>query len=1116
MNQLNYKHFWVMLLSIITIQFSYGQEKIFLKGYTDYINGDIMPYKSPQEDANQAMLVRCTEGKNEMEWEAEAVPTSFNGEYVEYGVIMGVDIDRAQYEFDFYINDKKYFTFKAPEESILQDVKAEGPNGSQLTFKGTMIDAYSDMFGYGFLKIKAEDLPKGQPVKMKVVAPSIGKSSWFMMFKYGVDGNVSWKQEPAVIKSAKGPQQQLRTTILHYGDPVKATITAGKSKEKVTLNVGANVFRINIPKIEETTSVPVKVTVGKTILDEQTLEVDPVKPYTVYLLHHSHVDIGYTHTQDEVEKMQWDNLDDAVMMSQKTADYPEGSQFKWSVEVMWAVESYLKNTTPEKRKAFMEAVKNGSIELNGLYGNMLTGLSNPQELVESTFDALQVANETDTNLESAMITDVPGYTWGLVPVLAHSGVKYLSAGTNVFHRIGGTISTWGDRPFYWSSPSGEEKVMVWVHEKGYSHFHTGLGFTDLKVLLTPKSVFDYLNELNERTYPYDITTLRYTVGSDNGPVDQGISETVKEWNDTYETPKVMLSTTTESFKAFEEKYGDQLPVVKGDFTPYWEDGAGSTSAETALVRNASEKLSQAMTIMSLNGADIPNATFEQAWRYVLLYNEHTWGAYNSISEPEADFVHSQWAVKQSFAIKADSIADELLERALAIGEKTKGILLTNTLNWDRSELVKLSAEKTSNGDYITDQDGKYYPTQRLSNGELAVYVDHLPAYGQLELFSTAEMKCSKECKKCKDCKNCKKCKGQKALKVADNTIENDFIKLEINAENGSVASLFDKVRKKELSDNTELKGLNDYYYVAGRNPKAPLTTSNDIQIKWLEKGDLVSIIEVSSSAPGTEEWKRTFEVNAYSEVVEIDNQINKTNVYDPEGVHIAFPFNVNNGTVRIDAPFGEYIPEKEQLQGSCKNYFTVQRYADVSNLDHGVTWVTPDAPMIELGEITTDALSYGWIQEVKPTQTIYAYLMNNYWETNYKASQEGWHSFRFMLRPHGAYVSTDAKKFSMAVAQPVLISENANDNYTAFIQPTANDLIITASRPMDQEHVLLTVLNANAGDSVLEWTSSDKVEEVYLSNINGDNMGSFQQGENIPGWGVRFLLVKVNGESASR
>ncbi|OHX65049.1 hypothetical protein NH26_01120 [Flammeovirga pacifica] len=1050
-----------------------------------------MPYKSPQEDANQTMLVRCENGKEVMEWEAESVPKNYNGKFVEFGLIMGVDIDRAQYSYDIYINDKKYFTFTAPEESILQDVIADGPNESNLTFKGTMIDAYSDLFGYAFLKVKTEDLPKGEPIKMKIVAPNVGKSSWMMVFRYGLDGNVSWKQEPAVINTKKGPKQLLRTTILHYGDPTSATIIAGKEKQKVKLNVGANIFRIEVDKVTETKDVPVKVLAGKKVLDDRILKVDPVKHYDLYLLHHSHVDIGYTHTQDEVEKVQWKNLDDAVMMSQKTKDYPEYSKFKWSVEVMWAVESYLKNASLEKRAAFIEAVQNGSIELDGLYGNMLTGLSNPQELVESTFDALEISKEAGVPLESAMITDVPGYTWGIVPVLAHSGVKYLSAGTNVFHRIGSTISTWGDRPFYWSSPSGEEKVLVWVHEKGYSHFHTGLGFKDLKVLLTPKSVFDYLNELNDRNYPYDITTLRYTVGSDNGPVDQGISESVKQWNEKYETPKVILSNTTESFKAFENKYGDEIPVVKGDFTPYWEDGAGSTSKETALVRNASEKLSQAMTLLSMNDVEIPNKEFEQAWRYVLLYNEHTWGAYNSISEPEADFVHSQWAVKQSFAIKADSIADAILAKALASTKDEKGVTLTNTLSWDRANLIKLSAEQSSQGDIVLNRQGDVLPTQRLASGELAVWINHMPGFGSKEIFVTPG-----------DASSTKKVINH------ENGFENDQVKVEIDPNTGAIISLYDKITKQDLADTKSLKGLNDYYYVKGRNPKSPLTTSDDITIKYIEKGDLTSTIEISSSAPGTEEWKRLISINAYSNEVMIDNIINKTNIYDPEGVHIAFPFNVERGTVRIDVPFGEYIPEKEQLAGSCKNYFTVQRYVDVSNLDYGITWASPDAPMIELGEITTDALSYGWVNEVKPTQTIYAYLMNNYWETNYKASQDGWHDFRFVLKPHGTYVSSKAKKFSTSISQPILISENGNNEFIPLVRPKSDQMIITAARPMKDNQVLITVLNASAGDNILSLEESKQVKEIRMSNIHGEDLGTYIPNENIPGWGIRFLLVE--------
>ena len=35
-----------------------------------------------------------------------------------------------------------------------------------------------------------------------------------------------------------------------------------------------------------------------------------------------------------------------------------------------------------------------------------------------------------------MISDVPGYTWGLVPVLAQSGIKYFSWGPNPNDHLG--------------------------------------------------------------------------------------------------------------------------------------------------------------------------------------------------------------------------------------------------------------------------------------------------------------------------------------------------------------------------------------------------------------------------------------------------------------------------------------------------------------------------------------------------------------------------------------------------------------------------------------------------------------------------------------------------------
>ena len=77
--------------------------------------------------------------------------------------------------------------------------------------------------------------------------------------------------------------------------------------------------------------------------------------------------------------------------------------------------------------------------------------------------------------------------------------------------------------------------------------------------------------------------------------------------------------------------------MRGDFTPYWEDGARSSSRETAMARHASERLVQAESLWAIWRHKFPVAEFSTAWRDVLLYNEHTWGAHCSISQPDSPF-----------------------------------------------------------------------------------------------------------------------------------------------------------------------------------------------------------------------------------------------------------------------------------------------------------------------------------------------------------------------------------------------------------------------------------------------------------------------------------------------
>ena len=106
-----------------------------------------------------------------------------------------------------------------------------------------------------------------------------------------------------------------------------------------------------------------------------------------------------------------------------------------------------------------QAVKAGQVSLNGLYLNELTGLCRPEELLRLFRMAARMGAETGVPVEAAMISDVPGYTWGTVPAMAQAGIRYFSVAPNYFDRIGDILVQWENKPFYWVGPSGKDKVL---------------------------------------------------------------------------------------------------------------------------------------------------------------------------------------------------------------------------------------------------------------------------------------------------------------------------------------------------------------------------------------------------------------------------------------------------------------------------------------------------------------------------------------------------------------------------------------------------------------------------------------------------------------------------------
>ncbi|MFA6129215.1 MAG: polysaccharide lyase family protein [Bacteroidales bacterium] len=893
--------------------------------------------------------------------------------------------------------------------------------------------------------------------------------SWILYDALRLEGPSSLKTEPMssylaitnILASqgvySEGGQlyRDVTLTVQYAGKSFLGQLTSnGTALMPVSIVPGSQIIKVKRPEVTQAGIFQFTIQKGDQKLAVKDLLINPVRKMTVYILPHSHTDIGYTEIQTAIEAKQVQNLVDGIRYAKQTAGYPEGARFIWNVEVTWAADLYLNRLGEQAKKDFFEAARNGQISFNGMYLNELTGLCRPEELLHLFKYTTQLAKTTGQKIDAAMISDVPGYTWGTVTAMAQAGIRYFSVAPNYFDRIGDILVKWENKPFWWVSPSGQEKVLVWIPLKGYALSH-------MISKLTPEWVTDYLGQLGKMNYPYDIAHIRWSGHGDNAVPDPAICEFVKDWNTKYTWPKFIISSTSEAFGAFEKKYGNQIPSVAGDWTPYWEDGAGSSALETGLNRNTAEKLSQAEVLWALqNPENFPAKKFEEAWNKVLLYSEHTWGAWCSITDPENQMTKEQWEIKKSYADDAALMTDELC-KSLSVDVIPHKLDIVNTTGWKRNEMVFLSKEQSSIGEKVVDETGKPLKTQRLSNGELAVLGVTVAPFSSSR-YSLMPGKAFPE----------------GSVAVGQNTILNNLIQCEIDPVRGDIISLIDNRTGKNLIDKTGGRAANQYIFLEG-NDLSNLKGNGKVKITIKEKGPLVGCLEITSEAPGCNNLTRQLWLADNADFLVIVNVVDKKRAPMPEkigewfdaqnknkeSVNFGFPFAVNQGIMRLDLPLGQMIPEKDQMPSACKNWFTVGRWADVSNDNEGITWVTLDAPLVEVGEISATLIGSQnnpdiWRKKVQPTQTFYSWAMNNHWGTNYRQHQEGPVVFRYILRPHAAFDATEASRFATGFSQPLVIRPAGKDVYSVPFTLDAKAVTVIAFKPADDgEGFILTLYN---------------------------------------------------------
>ncbi|MGW7074755.1 glycoside hydrolase family 38 N-terminal domain-containing protein [Streptomyces sp. NPDC054866] len=491
--------------------------------------------------------------------------------------------------------------------------------------------------------------------------------------------------------------------------------------------------RLMVPAVDTETRLTV-------CLPDATEGVDvrltPQRRWTLHLVHHSHLDIGYTDPQGHVLAEHLSFLDSCLELTRATDDWPAESQFRWCVESLWSFQQWADARPAEQVDEFVRRVREGRIELTALPFNLHTETCSTDELHELLRLAHDVRDRHGVTFTSAMQTDVPGAVVGLVDALSAAGVKYLSvahnwAGRSVPHLVGGEKLP---RLFRWRAPSGNS-VLVWVtdtpHGLAYMEgpllgFDTAYADVDdlLPAYLTSLATNPYpyrggifgwamdQTEVKREPYPWDVLHLRVQGKfGDNAPPRRIIADTVRRWNETWAFPQLRLSRNEDFFTDAEARLGDAIQTFDGDWTDWWVDGVGSGARPLSLARTAQSVVADAQTIgtfaglLGATGAEEDSADASGVYEAVSLFDEHTWGAGDPWTHGD-EGGHSgehQWHWKYGQAMRAYDDGNALLGRASArLGQRlatSPGAAATyhviNTCSWPRTDVVRIFLPESS-------------------------------------------------------------------------------------------------------------------------------------------------------------------------------------------------------------------------------------------------------------------------------------------------------------------------------------------------------------------------------------------------------------------------------------